>query len=118
MSIHSGQIIKNLISTESVVINKIQALGTMVSITFTGINSSRQNSKVISVAEFEKLEVLTQEGNFNFNGVNLNRYKVLGFSEAELKKFANEFSNGAVTTEATYWGRKVKSFNSFLKAIN
>lgn len=49
--------------------------------------------------------------NFNFNGVNLNRYKVLGFSEAELKKFANEFSNGAVTTEATFWGRKVKSFN-------
>ena len=64
MAIESGQIVKNLIPTESVVINKIQPLGSMVSITFTGINSSRQNSKVISTAEFENLEVLTQEGNF------------------------------------------------------
>jgi len=52
-----------------------------------------------------------KNSNFNFSSINLNRYKVLGFTESELKKFAKEFTNGTVTTEATFWGTKVKQFN-------
>ena len=49
--------------------------------------------------------------NFDFTTVNLNRYKVLGFTEAELKRFAKEFTDGTVTVEKTFWGTKVKQFN-------
>lgn len=52
-----------------------------------------------------------KQSNFDFNKVNLNRYKVLGFSDNELKKFAEEFSNGAVTRESSFWGSKIKEFN-------
>lgn len=49
--------------------------------------------------------------NFDFNKVNLARYKVLGFTPDELKRFAKEFTDGTVTTEQTFWGTKVKQFN-------
>jgi hypothetical protein len=64
--IEIGQIVKNLIPTEAVTINQIQMLGSMVSVKFTGVNSNRVNTKVLSTHEFEHLEVLTQEGSFNF----------------------------------------------------
>lgn len=59
MSIQTGQIVKNLIPAEAVTIDKIQQLGNMVSVKFTGINSKRANSKVISSEDFEQLEILT-----------------------------------------------------------
>ena len=49
--------------------------------------------------------------NFDFNSINLNRYKVLGFTESEIKRFAKEFTDGTVTVEKTFWGTKVKQFN-------
>jgi hypothetical protein len=52
-----------------------------------------------------------KESNFDFNKVNLARYKVLGFTPEELKRFAKEFTDGTVTTEQTFWGTKVKQFN-------
>ncbi|GAB2796333.1 hypothetical protein GCM10027275_47060 [Rhabdobacter roseus] len=55
-----GQIIKNLIPSEPVTLNHIQPLGTMVSVKFTGVNTKRTNTKVISVSEFEQLEVLAE----------------------------------------------------------
>lgn len=67
-NIEPGQIVKNLIPTEPVTVNQIQPLGSMMSIKFTGINSNRANTKVISKAEFENLEMLSQEGTFNFKG--------------------------------------------------
>jgi hypothetical protein len=100
MAIESGQIVKNLIPTESVVINKIQPLGSMVSITFTGINSSRQNSKVITQAEYENLEVLTQEGNFNFNG-DPEKFKL--FAEAERINSAYQSTVLLLTLYRTRW---------------
>lgn len=51
------------------------------------------------------------QSNFDFNKVNLARYKVLGFNTDELKRFAKEFTDGTVTTEQTFWGTKVKQFN-------
>ncbi len=68
MEILPNQIIKNLIPSEPVVINKIQPLGSMVSISFTGVNSNKANTKVISKEIFESLEILSEEGKFNFSG--------------------------------------------------
>ncbi|MBK8920122.1 MAG: DUF3883 domain-containing protein [Saprospirales bacterium] len=88
MSLKPGQIVKNLIPSEPVTINRIQPLGPMVSITFTGVNTNRANSKVISTAEFENLQVLTEEGAFNFTG---DPVKFTLFAEAERIHSAYQF---------------------------
>ena len=68
MSITTGQITKNLISSEPVIINRVQDLGRMVSVSYTGVNSNLASNKVIARADFDKLEVLTSAGLFNFTG--------------------------------------------------
>ncbi|MBF8276773.1 MAG: helicase protein [Candidatus Brocadiaceae bacterium] len=57
MALRPGQIVKNLIPTEPVTINKVQKLGASVSISFSGVNTNRANTKVISSSEFEALEI-------------------------------------------------------------
>lgn len=44
----------------------------MVSISYTGVNTNKANSKVISTKDFERLIVLTDEGSFNFKGDPIN----------------------------------------------
>ena len=66
--IRIGQIIKNLVPNEPITINQIQELGSMVSVRYTGINSSKVSTKVITKEEFEELEILSEEGTFNFKG--------------------------------------------------
>lgn len=68
MNIQPGHIISNLIPTESVTITKVLPLGAMLALSYIGVNSQRANSKVISIAESEKLLVVTEEGAFNFSG--------------------------------------------------
>jgi superfamily II DNA or RNA helicase len=68
MNLQPGQIIKNLITTEPVVLNKIQPLGSKISLAFTGVNSQKASTKVITTEEAALLEVLTMEGSFNFKG--------------------------------------------------
>ena len=63
-----GSIVNNLIPGEPVVITKIQQLGSSFSISYTGINSQKSSSKVIKAAQMDKLEVVTEEGSFNFKG--------------------------------------------------
>jgi len=86
--INVGTIVKNLIPSEPVVINKIQELGTMFSIKYTGINSNKSNSKVISVKECNQLIALTSEGEFNFTG---DPEKFVLFAEAERIHSAYQF---------------------------
>ena len=88
MSIVVGQIVKNLIPTEPVTINQVQPLGTMVSIKFTGLNTNKASTKVISTSEFERLEVLSEEGTFNFKG-DPTRFGL--FAEAERINSAYQF---------------------------
>jgi superfamily II DNA or RNA helicase len=88
MAIQAGQIVKNLIPTEAVTIDKIQQLGKMVSLKFTGVNSNRANSKVISTEDFEQLEMLTEAGTFNFKG-DPTRFAL--FAEAERINSAYQF---------------------------
>ncbi len=88
MKINIGHIVKNLIPSEPVVINHIQALGPMVSIKYTGINTNRSNTKVISIEVYEQLETLTEEGTFNFQG---DPVKFSLFAEAERINSAYQF---------------------------
>jgi len=88
MPIEVSQIVKNLSPLEPVIVNQIQPLGSMVSIKFTGVNSNKASSKVITRAEFDVLEVLTQEGTFNFKG-DPNKFGL--FAEAERINSAYQF---------------------------
>lgn len=88
MPIQPGDIVKNLIPSEAVSIDRIQNLGSMVSLKFTGVNSNRASSKVISQEEFDKLDLLTQEGTFNFKGDPVN---FALFAEAERIHSAYQF---------------------------
>ncbi|WP_341228324.1 helicase-related protein [uncultured Arcticibacterium sp.] len=88
MSIQIGKIVKNIIPSEPVIINQIQPLGSMVSIKYTGVNSNKANSKVLSKSDFENLEILTEDGTFNFKGDPTN----FGlFAEAERINSAYQF---------------------------
>ena len=87
-TVYQGQIVKNLIPTEPVIINQIQSLGSMVSLKFTGVNTNKANTKVITTAAFEQLEVLTTEGTFNFKG-DPTRFSL--FAEAERINSAYQF---------------------------
>lgn len=86
--IATNQIIKNLIPTEPVTIIKIQALGNMYSIKYTGINSHKSSTKVVTKEQFDALEVLTSEGEFNFQG---NPEKFVICAEAERIHSAYQF---------------------------
>jgi hypothetical protein len=88
MAIQPGQIVINLITSEPVTINKVQKLGSSVSISFTGANTNRASTKVVSSDEYENLEVLTDEGTFNFKGDPL-RFAL--FAEAERINSAYQF---------------------------
>lgn len=83
-----NQIVKNLIPSEPVMINKVQALGKMYSIRYTGINSNKSSTKVITKDQFDTLEVLASEGEFNFKG---NPEKFVLYAEAERIHSAYQF---------------------------
>ena len=86
--IEVNQIIKNLIPTEPVTVIKVQALGNMYSIRYTGVTTNKTSSKVITKEQFESLEVLTSEGEFNFKG---NPEKFVMYAEAERIHSAYQF---------------------------
>lgn len=88
MGVQSGDIVKNLIPAEAVVITRVQHMGGMVSLNYTGVNSKRSSSRVVTAAEYEKLEMLTSAGQFNFMG---DPAKVAIFAEAERIHSAYQF---------------------------
>lgn len=88
MQVEPGQIIKNLIPAEPVTVIKVQPLGSSISISYTGVNSNRTSSKVISQSDMAHLELLTTEGSFNFQG---DPVKFALFAEAERISSAYQF---------------------------
>lgn len=88
MTISKGKIVKNLIPKEAVIIDDIRPLGSMFSITYTKLNSRQRDNKVINKEVFESLEVLGDEGTFNFNG-DPTRFSL--FVEAERINSAYQF---------------------------
>ena len=83
-----GNIIKNLIASEAVVIDKIKKLGTKYSLSFTGVNSNKRFSKILDSEQLSNLEVVSSEGTFNFTG---DPQKFVLFAEAERIKSAYQF---------------------------
>src|SRR5690606_8370196 len=88
MAVEIGNIVKNLSPSEPVTINHIQPLGTMVSLKYTGVNSNKVNTKVISKEQYENLEILVDEGTFNFSG---DRTRFALYAEAERINSAYKF---------------------------
>jgi superfamily II DNA or RNA helicase len=88
MDVTTGQIVKNLVASEPVTVTKIQDLGSMISVEFTGVNSNVSSNKIITRSAFEKLEVLTAQGVFNFTG---DPKKFGLFAEAERINSAYQF---------------------------
>ena len=60
----------------------------MVSLHFTGVNSNRASNKILAREAFEKLEVLSEQGQFNFTG-DPKRFAL--FAEAERIASAHQF---------------------------
>ncbi|HDR52412.1 MAG TPA: helicase, partial [Mariniphaga anaerophila] len=88
MQLATGQIIKNLIPSEPVRINRISRLGSMTSIHYSGINTSISNNKMLSNEMLDKLEIISEEGMFDFSG-DPERFKL--FAEAERINSAFQF---------------------------
>lgn len=88
MEVTKGQIVKNLIAAEPVIVSQIQDLGSMISVHYTGVNSNISSNKIITREAFEKLEVLTAQGEFNFTG---DPKKFGLFAEAERINSAYQF---------------------------
>ena len=86
--IKEGDIVKNLIPTESVVIDKIRKLGAKFSLNFTGINTNKRDSRILDEQQIEALEVQTAEGEFNFKG---DPEKFVLYAEAERINSAYQF---------------------------
>ena len=88
LKIEVGSIVSGLTLAESVEITKIQALGKKYSLSYTGVNSHRTGSKIVTTEQIEALEVLTAEGEFNFKG---DPQRFVLYAEAERIKSAYQF---------------------------
>jgi superfamily II DNA or RNA helicase len=86
--VEEGNIIKNIVPTETVIINKIKTLGSKYSLEFTGVNSQKRSSKILDLEQIENLEVIGNEGQFNFKG---DPDKFVLFAEAERINSAYQF---------------------------
>ena len=86
--IEIGNIVKNLISSETVEITKIKKLGAKHSVEYIGTGSGRRGSRILTTEQIEDLEVLTNDGEFNFKG---NPEKFVLFAEAERIRSAYQF---------------------------
>ncbi len=83
-----GSIVKNLSTSETVVINKIKKLGSKYSLSFMGVNTHKQGNKILDASQMEALQVVASDGEFNFSG---NPEKFVLFAEAERINSAYQF---------------------------
>ena len=88
LKIEVGSIVSGLTPAESVEITKIQALGSKYSLSYTGVNTHRAGSKIMTLEQIDALDVLTAEGEFNFKG---DPQRFVLYAEAERIKSAYQF---------------------------
>ena len=86
--IEVGNIVKNLSSVEAVTITRIRKLGKNFSLDYTGVNTNRRGSRILTEDQMSALEVLTNEGEFNFTG---DPEKFVLYAEAERIRSAYQF---------------------------
>lgn len=88
MTDYLDQIVHGLEPSEPVTITRIKKLGSKFSLTYVGKNTGAQNTSILSKEELEALELITQEGQFNFSG-NAEHFAL--FVEAERIHAAYQF---------------------------
>lgn len=88
VNIEPGQIVRYLAPNEAVIINKVQKFGDKYSLTYTGVNSKKLSSKIISKETLNQLQIISSAGSFNFKG---NPVKFALFAEAERIHSAYQF---------------------------
>lgn len=88
MNLKSGNIVKNLISSEPVEITDITDFGDDVSIEYTGVNSRTNGDRILPKNELAKLELISRKGTFDFSG---DPKKFTLYTEAERIKSAFQF---------------------------
>jgi len=88
MQLSTGQIIKNLVSSEPVRINRVSRLGSTTSIHYSGINTNITNNKMVPNELLHTLEIIKEEGVFDFSG-DPEKFKL--FAEAERINSAFQF---------------------------
>lgn len=86
--IETGNIVSNLMTDESVRIIRVQPLGSRFSVRFEGVNSGKISNKVLTQQQIDFLEVLVNDGEFNFKG---DPEKFVLFAEAERINSAYQF---------------------------
>ncbi|MGL1937135.1 MAG: helicase-related protein [Fibrobacterales bacterium] len=86
--IEVGNIVKNLDINESVKIIDIKNLGTMKSVSYIGVNSQRNSSKVLDQATFDSLEIIGNDKEHHFTG-DPTKFKL--YAEAERINSAYQF---------------------------
>ena len=86
--IEVGNIIKNLSPHEAVIISKIKKLGTKYAIDYTGVNTNKNRSIILTASQIDNLEVITNEGEFNFKG---DPEKFVLYAESERIRSAYQF---------------------------
>ncbi|OAV44064.1 helicase-related protein [Lewinella sp. 4G2] len=63
-----NKVVQNLIPDEPVTILRVKQMGEDVGLTFFGNNSNKRQTLVLTPEEIAGLEVITEEGQFNFTG--------------------------------------------------
>ena len=86
--IEIGNIVKNLIPSEAVEITKLKKLVSKFSVEYMGINSGKHSSRILTAEQIDALEILTNEGEFNFKG---DPQRFVLYAEAERIKSAYQF---------------------------
>lgn len=84
----NGKVVRDLIAAEPVEVTRVQIMGNMTAVHYTGVNSRRSSSKVIPTSQLKELDVVTSRGSFNFEGDPV-RFKL--FAEAERINSAYQF---------------------------
>ncbi|MFO0385135.1 MAG: DEAD/DEAH box helicase, partial [Flavobacteriales bacterium] len=84
----NGKVVRDLIAAEPVEVTRVQIMGNMTAVHYTGVNSRKSSSKVIPTSQLRELDVVTSRGSFNFEGDPV-RFKL--FAEAERINSAYQF---------------------------
>lgn len=88
MILESGNIVEGILPNEAVIIDKVKDIGGRLTITFIGSKSQKRDSRIVTIEQAQKYNILTNEGEFNFSG-DAHRFKL--YAEAERINSAYQF---------------------------
>jgi hypothetical protein len=68
MILEGGSIVEGILPNEAVIIDKVKDIGGRLTITFIGSKSQKRDSRIVTIEQAQKYNILTNEGEFNFSG--------------------------------------------------